>query len=146
MISSIPQEPAPILPSMAASAYGIAKPTSKGTNTSASLGHINFHEAIKFIEKNGLQAVDVVTVGACMFKAVSLCASGNEEGCQELRVATVKYISDYAAELNLFITYYLLHILFSNLLLIKHSSNLCYLSNMPLNNFIITYYTYSIII
>ena len=44
------------------------------------------------------RAIDVVADGACMFRAVSLCVSGNEEGCQELSAATVKYMSDHAAE------------------------------------------------
>ena len=96
VISSTPQEPASKLPSMAAFTCGRTMSTSKCT--SASLGHINFRKVIKFTEKDGLQAVDVVANGACVFRIVSLCVSGNEEGCQELRVATVKYVSLHATE------------------------------------------------
>ena len=83
---------------MAASACGIFKSTSKGTNTSASLGHINFRETIKLAEKDVLQVVNVVADGACMFRNVSLCVSGNEEDCHELRAVAVKRMSDHAAE------------------------------------------------
>lgn len=33
-----------------------------------------------------------------MFRAMSLCAFGSEEGCLKLRASEVKYMSDYVAE------------------------------------------------
>ena len=89
---------APKISFVAASTYSTPTSTIVSTDAPTTLGFINFHEAFKLVENNGMEAVDLVADCACIFTAVSLHVSINEKSCQELKAATIKYIFDNAAE------------------------------------------------